>query len=116
MGERPGRESVGGKTLMHESKRALEIRIAQIGIVPTELVGEEHALVDQGAARNRDRIVVGIAPLSHLVEPAGDRLAQNVKPPLEFVAVETAIALGDEDLLVKRLGRLYGLTEARIVI
>jgi len=116
MGERPGRERVGGKPLVHQRKRTLEIRIAQIRIVAAELVGQEHALVDQGAARNRNRIVAGITPLAHFVEPARDGLAQNVEPPLEFVGVEIAIAFADKDLLVERFGRLHGLTEARIIV
>ena len=35
---------------MHERERALEVGIVQIGIIGRQLVREEHALVDHGAA------------------------------------------------------------------
>src|ERR1043166_4581282 len=54
MRQRPGRERVGGEALMHQRQRALEIRFVQVGIVLVELVGEEHALVDHGAAQDED--------------------------------------------------------------
>ena len=54
MRQRPGREGVGGEALMHQRQRALEIGLVQVGIIAAELVGEEHALVDHGAARHRD--------------------------------------------------------------
>ena len=50
VGERPSRESIGGEPLVHERERALEIPVTEIGIIGAELVGQEHALVDDGAA------------------------------------------------------------------
>ena len=50
MRERPGGEGIGREALMHERERALEIRLAQVGVIGAELVGEEHALVDDGPA------------------------------------------------------------------
>jgi len=44
---------------MHQRERAGEIRIVQVRIIAAELVGEEHALVDQRAAGDRDRIIAG---------------------------------------------------------
>ena len=61
MRERPGREGVGREALMHQRERALEIRIVQVGIIGAELVGEEHALVDDGAARDRHRVIAATA-------------------------------------------------------
>src|SRR6266480_557955 len=49
---------------MHQRQRALEIRLVQIGIIFGELIGEEHALVDNGAARHRRRIIAGEAAIS----------------------------------------------------
>ena len=60
--QRPGREGVGGKALVNQRQRAFEIRIVQIGIIGAELVGEEHAFVDQRAARDRHRVIVRDVP------------------------------------------------------
>ena len=64
MRQRPGRESIGRETLVHQRERALEVRIVQIRIVGAELVGQEHALVDHRAAGDRHRVIAGSAPLA----------------------------------------------------
>ena len=115
MRQRPGREGVGREALVHQRERADEIRLVQVGIVGAELVGEEHALVDHGAARHRDRVIAEGAPLAHGVEAARYGLAQDVEAALELVLGDLASALADEDLLVHRLGRLDRLAERRIV-
>ena len=48
--ELPRREGVGGEALMHERERRGEARVMQVGVVTAELIGEEHALVDERAA------------------------------------------------------------------
>ncbi len=35
---------------MDQRKRGLEVFLVQVGVVLAELIGEEHALVDHGAA------------------------------------------------------------------
>ena len=50
VGELPGREGVGREALMHQCQRRGEFRMMQIGVIGAELIGEEHALVDQRAA------------------------------------------------------------------
>ena len=67
MRQRPGREGVGGEALVHQRQRALEIRIVQVGVIGAELVGEEHALVDHGAARDRHRIIMRACCRSRLL-------------------------------------------------
>ncbi len=64
MRQRPGREGVGREALVHQRERALEIRVVQVGIVGAELVGEEHALVDDGAAGDRHRVIARQPPLA----------------------------------------------------
>ena len=115
MRQRPGRERVGGEALVHQSERALEVGIVQIGVVGAELVGEEHALVDQRAARDRHRIIVPHAPVAPAIEDAGNGLAQEVEPALELVLRFDLRAAGEKDLLVHRLGRLDRFAERRIV-
>ena len=115
MRQRPGRERVGGEALMHQSERAREIRIAQVGIIGAELIGEKHALVDQRAAGDRDRVIVRRAPRAPAVEQAGDSLAKNIEPALELVLGLDLRVAGEKDLLVHRLGRLDRFAERRIV-
>ena len=115
MRERPGREGVGGEALVHERERALEIRVVQVGIVGAELVGEEHALVDDRAAGDRHRVIVRQPALAPRIDRARDRLAQDVEPALELVLVLDLLAAADEHLLVHRLGRLHRFAERRIV-
>ncbi len=115
MRQRPGRESVGGEALMHQRQRALEIALVQIGIILAELVGEEHALVDHGAARHRHRIITGKAAVAALIDRLRDRLAQDVEPALEFVFGFRGTIAADEHLHMVRFGRLYGLAQRRIV-
>ncbi len=115
MRQRPGREGVGRETLVHECERALEIRLVQVGVVLAELVGEEHALVDHGAARQRARVIAGHAAVAALIDRLRDRLAQDVELALELlVGLGNAVA-ADEDLHVSGFGRLDRGAERRIV-
>ena len=115
MRQRPGREGVGREALMHQRQRALEIRLVQVGIILAELVGEEHALVDHGAARQRHRIIAGEAAVAALIDRLRDRLAQDVEPALEFVLGLDVLAAADEHLHVGGFGRLDGFAERGIV-
>ena len=78
---------------MHQRQRAFEIRIVQIGVIGAELVGEEHALVDERAARNRHRIIAGRTPFAHAIDAARNRFAQNVEPALELIRRDWLAAL-----------------------
>ena len=100
MRQRPGREGVGREALMHQRQRAFEIRFVQVGIVLAELVGEEHALVDHGAARHRDRVIAGEPALAALIDRLRDRLAQDVEPALELVLGLRRAVAADEHLHV----------------
>ena len=115
MRQRPGRERIGREALVHQRERALEVRIVQVGIIGAELVGQEHALVDDGAAGDRDRVIAGQPPLAARIDRVRDRLAQDVEPPLELVLVLDLLAAADEHLLVHGLGRLDRFAERRVV-
>ena len=115
MRQRPGRERIRGKALVHQRERAREIGLVQVGIVLAELVGEEHALVDHGAAGQRHRVIAGQAAVAALVDRLRDRLAQDVELALELlVGLRGTIAV-DEDLHVVGLGRLHGDAERGVV-
>ena len=100
---------------MHQRQRALEIRLAQVGIVGAELVGEEHALVDHGAAGDRHRVIARQPPLVLAIDRRRDRLPQDVELALELVLGELVFSLSDENLHVEGLGRLHRLAERRVV-
>ncbi len=115
MRQRPGREGVGREALMHQRQRALEIRLVQIGIILAELVGEEHALVDHGPARHRDRVIAGKAAIAALIDRLRDRLAQDIEPALEIILGLGRAVAADEHLHAGWLGRLDGFAERGIV-
>ncbi len=46
----PGRERVGGKTLVDKGQGRRKALVLQVGVIGTELIGEEHAFVDDGPA------------------------------------------------------------------
>ncbi|MGY4466834.1 hypothetical protein ACVWWK_002516 [Bradyrhizobium sp. LB9.1b] len=115
MRQRPRRERVGRETLVNECERALEIRFVQIGIILAELVGEEHALVDHGAARHRAGIIAGEAAVAALVDRLRDRLAQDVEPAFEIVLGFGGAVAADEHLHAGGLGRLHGDAERGVV-
>ena len=115
MRQRPGRERVGREPLVHQRERALEIRLVQVAVVGAELVGEEHALVDDGAARDRHRVIAGQPPLVLAIDRRRDRLAQDVELALEVVLGELLFPLSNEHLHVDGFGRLHRDAERRIV-
>ena len=106
MRQRPGGEGVRGEALVHERECAGKIRVVQVGVIGPELVGEEHALVDHGAAGDRHRVIAGEPPLLAGVDRVGDRLAQHIEAPLELVLAPDLAAAPDEDLQMHGLGRL----------
>ena len=115
VGELPGREGVGRKALMHERERRGEQRMMQIGVIRPELIGEEHALVDQRAAGQRYGIETDVAAAGIAVDGVGDHLAQHVEPALEIVLILDVGPATDKHLAVRRLGLDHRCREAGIV-
>ena len=111
----PRGEGVGGEALVHQCHRRGEPRVGQVLVVLGHLVGQEHALVDQRAARQRHRVVADVAVLVGIVERVGDDLADQVEPALELLAVSHALGAADEDLPVHRLHGLHHLRQAGVV-
>ena len=109
VGELPRREGVRREPLVDQGHRRGEARIVQVGVVGAELVGEEHALVDEGPARHRDDVEAVVDPLRLPVDDAGDGLAQDEQPALEMVAGLRRAAAADERLAVHRLAGADGL-------
>ena len=105
VGERPGRERVGGEARVHEGDGALEARVGQLGVELRHLRGREHALVDDGAGGEADdRGAVEVA----FAQFALGLLADGEGEPVELDARGEAVLGGEEDLRDARLGRQRG--------
>ena len=115
VGQLPRRERVGGEALVHERHRRGEARVGQVVVVGLHLVGQEHALVDQRAARQRHRVVADVLALVGEVEGVGDDLADEIEAPLELMLVLHRLGARDEELAMHRLGRLHHLRETAVV-
>jgi hypothetical protein len=105
VGELPGREGVGGETLMHQGERGGEALVRQVLEIGAQLVGQEHALVDDRARGQRDDVEL-LAGGDAAIDRVGDDLAQDEEPAFEIIAARRGFAAGDEDLTVDRLGGL----------
>src|SRR5262245_38016933 len=106
MRKRPRWERIRGESLVHERERALKILVVEIRVVGAELIGQEHALVNDGAAGNGHRVVAGKSALLARIDRVRDRLAQDVEEPLELSIDLDLLAAADEDLQMNRLGWL----------
>ncbi|MNE17902.1 hypothetical protein D3C80_1109020 [compost metagenome] len=104
MRQLPGREGVGRETLVNECHGRLETRIGKVLIIGADLIGEEHALVDDRRGRQRNRIETGFLATELVVDAVGNHLADQEKLALEF-GIGRGIAPGtDEDLQVIGFG------------
>ena len=105
MRQLPRREGVGREALVDQRQRALEARVGEILVVGRDLVGEEHALVDDGARRHRHGVEAVVDAVGLGMDARRDHLAQDVEPALELVFGRDVRAAADEHLPVERLGR-----------
>src|SRR5579883_3143329 len=71
---------------MHEGQRGCKARIVQVLIVVAELIGEEHALVNDGPAghANRVEVILRAQSYSHAI---GDDAPSQVKLALERLLI-----------------------------
>ncbi len=89
---------------MHERQAGLEGRVAQVGKELAQLLGGEHALVDDRPRRERGEV--------QAVDGVLGALAQHEGAPLERHRVHARGGRGDEELLDARHGAERGLAEA----
>ena len=106
--ERPRWERVRGEPLVHQGQRRFDQGIGDVGEHALDLVGREHALVDEGV-RGEARQVEAL-PLADRAVP--DRvlrpLADDVELALEGGPVGDGGTAGDEHLLAHRFHRPRG--------
>ncbi len=100
MGEGPGRERVGREPRVDQGERALDPLVGEVRVEGAQLRGGEHALVDDGAAREAREV--------HPVDLVLDPLADDERPALERQAGQPGVAVGagEEHLAEARLRRL----------
>ena len=117
MRQLPRREGVGREALVDEDQRRFEARIVEVLVIGLDLVGQEHALVDDGARRQRHAIGADVLVVVLGIDAARYHLAQQVEPGLIFLVVRNVGRAADEHLAMERLGRddLRRLRQRRIV-
>src|SRR5579872_1068937 len=111
----PRRERIRRETLMDERQRRFEARVLQVLVVAGELPDEDHALVDDGAAGHRHRIVFGDAFDRCGLDAIGGDLANDIELALEIVLVDDIRAAANEELTLRRLRRLDGFAKVAVV-
>ena len=70
---------------MHQSQRRFHARIPQILEIVSKLGRQQHALINQGAAGERNGIKSVGALIFQSVNMRRDHLTQNVQVPLEVI-------------------------------
>ena len=93
VGQRPAREGVGGEPRVDHGQCGGEPLVGQVGIEVVELVGGEHALVDEGPAGER-----GEVDLRLVLGP----LAQAERQSLQRHPAHAGTGAGDEELAEHR--------------
>ena len=101
----PLREGVGRIALVEDREARSETLVEQVGIEGAEMLGEEHALVDDRPAAERANVEFGDARGNCRLLHAP---AQDIELLLELAVVEAGITATDQDLLDLRPG-LVGL-------
>ena len=92
---------------MHQRQARLEVGVAQVREELTQLLGGEHALVDDGAGRQRGEV--------EAVDGVLHPLAQNEGAPLQRHWVDTGFRRGDEQLRDEGHGALGDQPEVAVV-
>src|SRR4026209_2866921 len=100
---------------MDQRERRLHALVAQVAIIAGKDVGHDQALVDDGAARHRDRIVGAGRAAEHLYHPVGHHLAGDEELALELSLVADQRSLADEQLAREGLRLLDARTQDRII-
>ena len=85
MRQRPGREGVGAEALMDQRQGRLHVGILEVGEHRRDLGRGEHALVDQGVARQVDDVerFPGVGADRQAVDGVLDPLADHIEPAFE---------------------------------
>ena len=83
MRQRPRGKRVGAEPLVDERQRRLDVRVRQVGEHRLDLVGRQHALVDQRPRREAGHVERTAIRQRHRVHRVLDALPDDVELPLE---------------------------------
>ena len=111
----PGRESVGGEALVYQRQGADRALVAQIEVIFADLVGQQHAFVNDGARGQRGDIEVSALFVGQVAHRVFGSFADDEQLALETVGVGTCCSASDEYLAHQRLYRLDALAQAAVV-
>ncbi len=115
MREIPRRKRVGREALVHHRERRDHRFVGQVAVVPADLMGEQHSLVDDRPRRQRRHVELAAVPQLQRLDRMTGALADHVELPLERVLVDVAPAAADEELPDHRLDFLRPLRKPAVV-
>ena len=99
---------------MHHRQRGDERLVVEVLVEAPDLVGEQHALVDDRARRERRHVELLAVPELERLDRVPRALADHVQLALQRVGVHVARAAADEHLPDHRLDLLGALGESRV--
>ena len=91
----PRGEGVGGVALVIDGEVRFEARVDQVRVEGAQLLGQEHPLVDDGAARQRTDVEIGYVVVEYRLL---DTPADDEEVDLELLVADAQV-VGDHDLL-----------------
>ena len=102
---------------MHQRNGRLKALVAQVGEIVHDLVGDQHALIDDGPGREAGRIKeVSIGDFATVANLVFSALADDVELALKGQRVVALhLAAADENLALKRLAQLGGVAQGGVV-
>ena len=100
---------------MHQRQGRCETRVGQVRVVFFHLPRQEHALVDERAARQGHGVMADVAALVGVVEGVRNDLAHEVELALELVLILHRLRPADENLAMQRLDRFDHIGQRTVV-
>ena len=101
--ERPLREGVGGKALVHQRQGGDRALVLQVQVVGAHLIGQQQTLVDDGATAHAGHVVLAAVRQLQRLDGGRGRLADDVKLALQRIRHDDVRAAADEHLADHRL-------------
>ena len=103
VGKVPAREGIGRETLVHQRQCRNTARILQVEEVLAHLVGQQQALVDDGACRQRSNVELLAVGQAQRLDGVCRGAADDVELALERIGNEYVGTAPDENLADDRL-------------
>ena len=111
----PTRKRVRAEARVDERNRAFDARVAQVGVEGGDLLGRQHAFVDQRPARQAGHVEILAAREIGVAHGVRGAAADHVQLALERQVVAQPRGAAHENLADAGLARLGGVAEAGIV-